>query len=237
MLRFKFIFLVVAILALGMGTSFAQVDDDDDDTVQDFFDSTVEFITPTSLESDTEYLFTILVTNYATPVVPKADWINQVDLTMPSLGYAIDPAEIRVPTPLHGPPGPDAIDRWEESLNPSTMTITWQAFAAVSSAHIGDIREGESLEFEFVATTDSVPTDGFDWALYSDEGPVVFGTAYVEAGDDDDDDDDDNNTTGDDDDDDNDDDNDDTSPPADDDDDTDTADDDDDDSSSSGCGC
>jgi hypothetical protein len=218
--------LLILILALGLifalsASAFAQVDDDDDDdndtmgddddaTGDDFFSSTVVFTEPAVLDPEAELLFEINVTNNAQVGADKGDWVNQVDLTMPSTAYLVDEETLAGPAPLHGATGDDTeIDKWEASFDPTTATITWATLTVVSSANYGDIREGESLAFEFTATTDADASDGFDWVLYSDEGPIVTGTAYVEAQGDDD--------TGDDD---------------------DTAgDDDDDDDDDSGCGC
>jgi hypothetical protein len=176
--------------------------DDDDDTAgddDDFFNSTLEFDSPTVLEADKEYEFIFTVTNTAVEGTEKADWINQVDLTMPSQDYAVNESELTAPDPLYGNTGDDfEIDRWEVSFDPNTSTISWQCFGVVTSVNYGDIREGDFLSFQFVATTDSVPTGtvdsdvGFDWILYSDEGNMVTGTAFIGAetpgGDDDDDD-------------------------------------------------
>jgi hypothetical protein len=199
-------------------------DDDDDDTAGDdddsgdddgFFASTVEFTSPDALDPNEEYEFIFEVTNNALlDPDQKGDWINQVDLSMPSGDYVVDENELTAPVPLYGDTGDETeIEKWEVSFDPNTVTITWQAFGVVTSANYGDIREGDVLPFQFVATTDSTPTGtlesgiGFNWVLYSDEGNTVSGTAYIG----------------------------DEGPADDDDDDTDSGDDDDD--SGGGCGC
>lgn len=186
--------------------------DDDDDTAgddDDFFASTVEFTSPEALDPDQEYQFFFEVTNNAV-LNPdeKGDWINQVDLSMPSSDYVVNEGELEAPEPLHGDTGDETeIEKWEVSFDPNTVTITWQAFGVVTSADYGDIREGDVLTFNFVATTDSIPTGtlesgvGFNWVLYSDEGNMVNGTAYIGEDIVDDDDDDDTTPSGDDDDD------------------------------------
>jgi hypothetical protein len=176
--------------------------DDDDDTGpddDDFFSSTLKFDSPAALEAEQEYEFVFTVTNASVEEPEKSDWINQVDLTMPSQDYVVNEEELSAPVPLYGDTGDEfEIDRWEVSFDPNTSTITWQCFGVVTSINYGDIREGDFLSFQFVATTDAVPTGtieseiGFDWILYSDEGNMVTGTSYI--GQDDDDDDDDNDT-------------------------------------------
>jgi len=160
-------------------------DDDDDTGGEDgFFASTVEFTEPTALTPSEQLLFTFTVTNNAVAGEAKGDWINQVDLTMPSQDYVVDEESLTAPDPLHTAD----VEKWEVSFDPTTVTITWQTLAAATSMNYGDIREGEWLAFEFTATTDAEATDGFDWALYSDEGNIVTGTAWIEVPDDDDDD-------------------------------------------------
>ena len=162
--------------------------DDDDATGGTFYESTVEFTNPLALDADTQYEFTIVVTNAATPGEKKGDWINQVDLTMASQDYIVDDENLTAPSPLYGDTGDETeIDRWEASFDANTATITWQAFGVVTSVAYGDIREGDFLSFQFVATSDSVPTDGFLWVLYTDEENFVSGTAYVGEEPDDDD--------------------------------------------------
>jgi hypothetical protein len=230
MLHKTFPILILFIFIFGVIQSNAQVFDDDDDDDDDFFASTAVFTQPSALDPNTEYQFKIVVTNAAALSSEKGDWINQFDLTMPSSNYEVEEETLTAPHPLHGATGDQTeIDRWEVSFDPNTVTITWQALAVVSSRNWGDIREGESLEFEFIAETDSNPSDGFDWVAFSDEGNMLSGTAYIAPWTDDDDDNDDNDASPPDDDDDtwftNDD---------DDDDDAESGDDDDDDS---GCGC
>jgi hypothetical protein len=231
----KFLLLMLMLSFVMTSVAFAQVDDDDDtmaddddDTMadddddddsmdddddtagddDDFFNSSLEFDSPTALEADKEYEFIFTVTNTAVEGDEKADWINQVDLTMPSQDYAVNEAELDAPDPLYGNTGDEfEIDRWEVSFDPNTSTISWQCFGVVTSVNYGDIREGDFLSFQFLATTDSVPTGtvesdiGFDWILYSDEGNMVTGTAYIGTEGPDDDDDDDDDVAGDDDDD------------------------------------
>ena len=207
-----FLILVLGLVFVVPSAVLAQDDDDasdddatgDDDADEGFFASSVMFTEPAALEPNAELFFQISVTNAAVADTGKGDWINQVDLTMPSQDYVVDEAILTAPDPLHGATGDDTeIDKWVVSFDPTTVTITWAVMAAVSSANYGDIREGDTLAFEFTATTDADATDGFDWVLYSDEGNIVTGTAYVEDqdDDDDDDDDDDNNDDNDDDDD------------------------------------
>lgn len=199
-----FTFIIVLVLTMFLtGIAFAQTDDDDDNDNDDFMDSFIIITDPTEITPLTTYIFSLTVVHGAPAASPRLDWINQVDLSMPSMNYVVDTMSLDAPSPLH----PTETDRWEVQFDPGTSKITWQSFSLVTSANYGDIRDGEMLGFQFVATTDDSPTDGFAWSLHGDLGGLVQGTAYIESGDDDDDDDttddDDNNddTTDDDDDD------------------------------------
>ena len=183
-----------------------------------FNDSFIEFTAPPAgLDPDTLYEFEFTVYNMSTydPLV-KGEWIYMVDLTMPSDDYNVDEMSLVAPTPLHGDPGEGEyrILNWEVAFHAPYATITWQCVDAMPhpAFHVGDIREGESLDFGFIATTDAAPSNCFQWVLYSDEGSTLEGSCpnFPPADDDDDDsgeDDDDSpdeDDTGDDDDDDND---------------------------------
>lgn len=170
------IVLIVAVATLFAFSSPALAEN------ETFDDSKVEFLDPTSLDALTTYDFQMLVYNNALPTREKGDWINQVDLTLPSTAYNTTHGDISIPEPLHY----DVISYWEVAFAPSTGMISWQAVGVVSSATFGDIREGEYLMFEFRATTDDQATDGFEWVLYSDMGNMVTGTTYIMGGDDDD---------------------------------------------------
>jgi hypothetical protein len=200
------------------GAAIAQNDDDmldDDDAVDDdddatsFEDSFLDFTAPDGLEADTAYDFELTVFNMApqTDSTEKVgEWIYAVDLTMPNPdGYAVDVENLGAPTPLHSgaAEGMYEISHWEANFDPNSATITWQAFGVVTSAEYGDIRENETLQFAFTATTDADATDGFGWTLFGDYGTDVQGVAYINDGtpDDDDTDDDDDAVASDDDDD------------------------------------
>ena len=169
--------------------------DDDDDTGDDdddFFASTLVFDSPTALDPETEYEFQFTVTNNAiADDEEKAEWIKAVDLTLPSQEYLLDETDLTAPEPLY----PEETERWEVEFDANSSTISWQCFGVVTSVNYGDIREGDFLSFQFIATTDSVPTGtyesevGFNWVLYGDNENVVPGTSYIgeEPVDDDDD--------------------------------------------------
>ena len=176
------------------------VDDDDDDSETTFEDSYLEFDAPTALEPDLEYEFSFTVFNTAQPVKGmKGEWINAVELTMPSIDYMVNEEALTEPDPIHGSVGEGdyQILGWETNFDPSAAVISWQCFGVVTSANYGDIREGEMLSFNFVATTDADATDGFHWVLTGDMGTQVEGDAFIQQDtpDDDDDDDDDNDVT------------------------------------------
>ena len=224
-----FLMLLLSFMLILSGVAFAQADDDDDDDDDDdnddnddtsddddddaaddddddtsFEDSYAAPDAPDSMEANTPYDFEFTVYNAATfNPDEKGEWIYAVDLTMPSENYSVDETNLAGPSPLHGSvsEGEYQILGWEANFDPTSTTITWQAFGVVTSANYGDIREGEMLSFQFSATTDDVPTDGFHWVLRGDMGTDVEGDFYINELPDDDDDDDDDDTSGDDDDD------------------------------------
>ena len=191
--KYIMFFIVLALTVFMSGIAIAQVDDDDDDS-DNFYDSTVIITDPTEIVPLTTYIFSITVVHGAPAGSPRMDWIYQVDLSMPSQNYVVDEMSLDAPDPLH----PTETDSWEVQFEPSTSTITWQSFSLVTSANNGDIRDGEMLGFQFVATTDDAPSDGFSWSLSGDMGGQVSGIAYIGGDDDDDDDTTDDDTTDDD---------------------------------------
>ena len=164
----------------------------DDDDAADELNATLEFVNETGdeLVAEEYYEFEIhVINNEEYSATEKGEWIYKVELSMPSTAYAVEldtTAEYPIPVP-------DAkyedTDHWESEFDPSSSTITWQSFGVVTSANYGDIREGDMMVFNFIATTDEEATDGFHWMLYSDEGTEAEGVAYYGSGDDDDDDD------------------------------------------------
>jgi len=170
----------------------------------DIFDVYLDFDLPdTSLEPSVTYDFQFTVTNAEEPPsLGKGEWIHTVDLMMPTTSYEVDVNQLSAPDPLHGnaSEGQYQIERWETQFSPVSQTITWLCISAASSATYGDIREGERLSFNFVATTDGAASSDFYWVLYGDEGSVVSGSTHVGDDDDDDDDDDDGDESDDDDD-------------------------------------
>ena len=214
MARTVFILLLLFSFILVMSSvAMAQDDDDDNDTTgdddsadddsaddDDFYSSELYFESPSALEPSETYEFMFTVVNHAIAPddkgIVKGDWINQVDLTMPSTDYLVDESQLTAPIPLYGDTGDETeIEKWEVSFDHNTTTITWQAFGVVTSVNYGDIREGDFLSFQFVATTDAEPTGTWEsetpflWVLYSDEGNTVAGEAYIGEQIDDDDDD------------------------------------------------
>lgn len=205
MLRRFFLFLLVLGLIFSFSSvSLAQVDDDDSG---EFNDSMVEFITPDALLPSQEFEFSLSVSyGGGAKKAMKSEWINQVDMTLPSSDYSVNTGNLEAPDPIHGTGDPYEIDRWEVNFDPGSSSLSWQCFSVVTSESYGDIREGDSQIFSFAATTDTEATDGFTWTLYGDEGSMLSDVIYIGQGDDDDttdddtvDDDDDDNDTDDDD--------------------------------------
>lgn len=151
-------------------------------TLGTFEESDVVFDAPDELLPNTSYRFDFTVYNMASVAKDKrADWIEKVSLTLPTIDYVIDESEMIVPTPLH----PETTDYWDVTFNPTNVSITWQIYG-VNSDSPGDIREDEDLMFSFVATTDDSGTDGFFWRLFGDQGDIVDGVSNIGSSDDDD---------------------------------------------------
>ena len=150
-------------------------DDDVDDDAGDDFSATLDFNNPVLLTGARLYDFEFIVANTTTPG-PIQRWINGVDLYMPSDAYAID--AVHAPDALHW-------GSWAHELLPGDagdIGIRWSFTSGGSSAAYGDIREGESLEFAFAATTDVEASDGFDYRIVADSGEYISGTACIVAG-------------------------------------------------------
>lgn len=173
--RFLMFALAFALLFTTFSAATAQVDDDDDD----IYTSGVEFLTPSDLQPSTQYNFSFMAVNGAAPSYYSREWIYQVDLVLPSDDYVLDETNLTAPNPLH----PADVQKWEVEFDYNNTMISWMTVAGhVSSGEVGDIRESESLMFEFVATTDSEATDGFFWWLTTDQGTVINGISYIGDG-------------------------------------------------------
>jgi hypothetical protein len=209
--KLLFIMLMLSLVLVLHSAALAQEDDDDDNDDNDdatddddmggtFEDSYLAFDSPTEIEGDTEYEFNLTVYNAATfeEKGKQGEWIYAIDLAMPSVDYVVSTDTLAGPDPIHGSTGDEfEITGWEANFDPSLATISWQCFGVVTSANYGDIREGDLLQFQFMATTDTDATDGFPWVIHGDMGTDVEGKAYIgeEPVDDDDDDDDDDTDT------------------------------------------
>ena len=154
-------------------------------------------------EQSYEFVFTV-INSTSSEKSKKSEWIYKIDLMMPSMDYSVDETSVSVPNPLHSSTeeGQYRIDHWESSFESASNTISWQSIAGVASATYGDIREGETQSFHFVASTDSAANNVFYWVIYGDQDSVVTGLSVLGSGTDDDNDDsgsDDDDETGDDD--------------------------------------
>jgi len=142
---------------------------------------------PLILQDNTTYEFAFDVFNFSGGDVA----IQKFDITLPSPDYILDEVTLSAPEALH----PDRI--WIVDYDADHYTVFWESICAgaSNSANLGDIREGEILQFQFIATTDSnkAATDGFLWVLTGDDGETVATGLFEFAGDPSDDDD--NNTT------------------------------------------
>lgn len=109
------LFVFLTFIISGVDT-IGNEDDEDDATGSTFYDSTVEFLEPQDLEPNTRYEFVLLVTNAAVKGEEKTDWINRIDIFLPSMDYDIE--AIYAPEPLHNDTGDETeIDRWVIWLN------------------------------------------------------------------------------------------------------------------------
>ena len=153
----------------------------------------LSFSEPTDeLISEESYKFVFTVLNSeALGKAKKNEWIYKIDLMMPSMNYAVDEGSISVPDAVHSSTdeGQYRIDHWESSFETASNTITWQSIAGIASATYGDVREGETQSFHFVASTDSAANNVFYWVIYGDQDSVVTGLSVVGQSSSDDDDD------------------------------------------------
>jgi hypothetical protein len=136
------------------------------------FSAGVRFSEPDVLAPATAYLFTFSVTNNSTTT---NQWIYDIELYMPSMGYLVDTTTLVAPAPLHQFMGSWEVDYYESAQGKEvqwTYVSTWRSF-------FGDIRESETLNLSFQATTDDQPTDGFPWYIASDSGTHAMGVAYI----------------------------------------------------------
>ncbi|MBZ0271212.1 hypothetical protein K8I61_04195 [bacterium] len=149
-------------------------DDDDDDDDTDFqAEASIHAKPAGKLEPSTKYEFDFVVAN--TSKTAATHWIHQVEIYMPTPEYHIHPIYVSEPDGLHG------IGEWERSYigGDEPYGIRWDFVQDVTQQSIGDIREGESLDFSFRGTSDANATDGFDYRLVADSGLFVADTAYV----------------------------------------------------------
>jgi hypothetical protein len=131
---------------------------------------------PLTLEANTAYEFAFDVFNASGGAVA----IKKVDITLPSVAYVLDTANLHAPDALHPDNGSWAVD-----FDDISYTITWEFSGVVSSVEVGDIKEGEMLTFSFMATTDADATDGFAWVLTGDDQATTMVSDTFYFGDDD----------------------------------------------------
>ncbi|MCZ7583730.1 MAG: hypothetical protein M5R36_10560 [Deltaproteobacteria bacterium] len=157
----------------------ASMDDDmdDDDATGDGFSGTVEFDSPAALEANMSYEFNFRVTNTTDANAEGRHWIYLVEMFMPNADYAIS-QDLSSPDALHPGSGEWSAEPQEDQVT-GQKGIRWQFTSTMTSAAYGDIEEGDFLDFSFVATTDDLATDGFDWFLWADSGEFDEGTAFV----------------------------------------------------------
>ncbi|MBZ0271029.1 hypothetical protein K8I61_03265 [bacterium] len=205
-MKFRTTIMLLAMLLLATSVAFAQDDDtaadddtamdddtaadddmDDDDTDVDAFTAEVDFSNPTALEADTSYAFAFTVSNTSVAGDLRR-WINDVGMLLPSSDYVLDTGELDAPDALHPEFGSWEVETYSDQGLPG---IRWMFTGVVTSESYGDIREQESLDFGFTAQTDADATDGFYWALMTDQSEFVDGIAFINDADDDTDDDDD----------------------------------------------
>ncbi len=164
-------------------------DDDvaDDDFGGGDFDASIDFTNPAAIDGETAYDFEFTVTNKTLAGADVHNWINEVDLWMPSTEYVV--STISDPDPIN-PQGGEWLSENITDADQNPVGIKWLFSLGSTSVSHGDIAEGESLEFAFRARTDAAATDGFDYKIVADSSAEVTGTAYIVApsGDDDDDD-------------------------------------------------
>lgn len=152
--------------------------------------STVELIEPAMIQAGQKLLFRVRVTHGVDVAgAEKGEWINKVGLALPTTDYEVDTDYLEPPDPMHGSGDTHAIDRWEVEYDPTLATFTWECFSVDPGERYGDIREGDSLVFDFTATIDDAASNGFTWTLWGDKGNSLTDTIFIDEPSDDDDDD------------------------------------------------
>ncbi len=204
-------------------------DDTSGDDDSDEFTAELNFDLPNALEPDSTYDFEFTVKNTTSPSDMQR-WVNKLEMFMPDPGYSVDEDYVSSPDAMHDGEWTSTMIEHEDN-DGVYMGIRWQysgyvtsedyedireedaKFFAKAGEDDGDIAEGESLGgFTFRATTttesDVSKLDGFDWAVWADDGTLYIGKSCVvaencegDADDDTDDDTDEDNDGGDDDDD------------------------------------
>jgi len=177
-------FLLIALMVCAMAVVAYAADDDasptdddatpadddasppaDDDSTDIFgLTGTAGGAYPVMLKANTQYDFAFDVFNKNGGTIA----IKKVDISLPSKTYKVD-GTVAAPKALH-----PTLGTWKADYAEATATITWEFQGMVSSAEVGDIKEGETLTFSFVATTDAAGTDGFAWTLTGDDAAATF---------------------------------------------------------------
>jgi hypothetical protein len=171
--------------------------DDDADDDSDEFSAAVDFDAPLVLEADETYDFEFTVKNTTSPGEMQR-WINKLEMFMPDPEYAVDEDYVSSPDAIHDGDWTNTMIEHETEEGDVYMGIRWQYSGYVTSEDYGDIREedakyfakageddgdiaeGEGLGgFAFRATTDPGGTDGFDWAVWADDGTLFIGESCV----------------------------------------------------------
>ncbi len=195
----KFISYPAIIICLLFGASLAAAQNQDPATgeiLQDAsladrapgFHAEVEPTSPNAIAPLTEYEFSFVVANTSNDSYYQR-WIGIVDLFLPSLNYVVDTSRVSEPDGLH-----DGVWEFAYSQSFGRQQLTWRNLG-MWRIFYGDIREGEQLEFSFVAMTDDVPSGVFNWRATADSGEIDTGYFVIGEGDDDADDDDDDDDT------------------------------------------
>ena len=142
------------------------------------FSSEAEAVSPGAIAPLTQYEFSFVVHNTSSNSYVQR-WIGTVDLFMPSMGYVVDLDNVSEPDGLH-------FGTWQFAYYEAygRQHLTWRNLG-MWRTFFGDIREGEHLEFSFIATTDEGPTDGFQWKTIADSGEMAIGWFFVGIADDD----------------------------------------------------
>ncbi len=176
-MRIKIIYLILtAAILTHAGAAMAQ---QDDFGKSDDFTADLAFDAPYALQPRQTYDFEFTLSN-TSESGDVDNSICQLEMFVPEPDYDIDENYIYAPEALHGGVWTTEMLAFHDNYGDIYEGVRWEYVAEKESRSLGDISEGESLGgFGFRATTDQDASDGFDWAVWSDDGTLFIDVSCV----------------------------------------------------------